>query len=538
MQLFTNNANSTLASSIGTGTTSITVATGEGALFPSPTGGNTAMITLLTSTGGVETDIEIVTMTARSGDTMTITRAQEGTTAVSHAAGSVVSLRDTAAFFNAAAAAIAVQESTTNKNASGGYLGLSGFSAMLKNAAGTVTSLIASAATTARTWTFPDKSGTVAMTSDITGTNSGTNTGDQTITLTGDVAGTGTGSFAATIQANAVTLSKMAQVATATLLGRNSGGTGNVEVLSAATVRTQLSVNNVDNTSDLNKPVSGAQQTALDLKQDLTGKNAASGYAGITSTYQLQLKDTTGAVVSLLTNTNSAIRTYTLQNRSGTLADDTDLALKANLASPTFTGSAAAVTAAVDDNTTKIATTGYYWGQKGSATPLMNGVAAAGSSGRWSPIDHIHPVDTSRAGLVANTFTGDQTLGDNKVIQAAFIDCGQVYLDKGNSGTSAQVFDYTQGSSQQVTATGAHSFSFSNWPPSGVEGFMKVRYVNGGLFAITPPTVYWQLPAGGHTTSFSTYMTAIGRTALQTADVDEFIFWSSNAGTKVYGKLL
>ena len=56
-----------------------------------------------------------------------------------------------------------------------------------------------------RNWTLPDKTGTLAMTSDITGTNSGTNTGDQTITLTGDVTGSGTGSFAATLANTAVT---------------------------------------------------------------------------------------------------------------------------------------------------------------------------------------------------------------------------------------------------------------------------------------------------------------------------------------------
>jgi hypothetical protein len=56
-----------------------------------------------------------------------------------------------------------------------------------------------------RTWTLPNKSGTVAMTSDITGTNSGTNTGDQTITLTGDITGSGSGSFATTIANSGVT---------------------------------------------------------------------------------------------------------------------------------------------------------------------------------------------------------------------------------------------------------------------------------------------------------------------------------------------
>lgn len=64
-------------------------------------------------------------------------------------------------------------------------------------------------------------------------TLTGTNTGDQTITLTGDVTGTGTGSFSATIANNAVTLAKMATVATDSILGRATAATGNVEVLTA-----------------------------------------------------------------------------------------------------------------------------------------------------------------------------------------------------------------------------------------------------------------------------------------------------------------
>ena len=56
-----------------------------------------------------------------------------------------------------------------------------------------------------RTLTAPNATGTIALTSDITGVNSGTNTGDQTITLTGDVTGSGTGSFAATLANTAVT---------------------------------------------------------------------------------------------------------------------------------------------------------------------------------------------------------------------------------------------------------------------------------------------------------------------------------------------
>lgn len=83
----------------------------------------------------------------------------------------------------------------------------------------------------------------------FSGTSSGTNTGDQTITLTGDVSGSGTGSFSVTIQNNAVTLAKMGTVATSTILGRVTAGTGNVEVLTAANVKTILGLGNVENTA-------------------------------------------------------------------------------------------------------------------------------------------------------------------------------------------------------------------------------------------------------------------------------------------------
>jgi len=68
----------------------------------------------------------------------------------------------------------------------------------------------------------------------FSGTSSGTNTGDQTITLTGDVTGSGSGSFATAIANSAVTLAKMANMATASILGRNTAGTGAPEVLAGA----------------------------------------------------------------------------------------------------------------------------------------------------------------------------------------------------------------------------------------------------------------------------------------------------------------
>jgi hypothetical protein len=65
----------------------------------------------------------------------------------------------------------------------------------------------------------------------FSGTSSGTNTGDQTITLTGDVTGSGTGSFAATISADAVTFSKIQNIGTDRLVGRDTAASGDCEEL-------------------------------------------------------------------------------------------------------------------------------------------------------------------------------------------------------------------------------------------------------------------------------------------------------------------
>jgi hypothetical protein len=81
----------------------------------------------------------------------------------------------------------------------------------------------------------------------------------------------------------------------------------------------------------------------------------------------------------------------------------------APLASPTFTGIPASPTAAADTNTTQIATTAFVLGQAGSASPLMNGTAAVGTSLRYTRQDHVHPTDTSRAPTASPTFTGTVT---------------------------------------------------------------------------------------------------------------------------------
>jgi hypothetical protein len=94
---FTNNAATTLASSILVGATSLTVASTTGALFPTLTGDQYFYCTLQNTAGST---VEIVKVTARSTDTFTIVRAQEGTTASAFSAGDKVELRLTAGEIN------------------------------------------------------------------------------------------------------------------------------------------------------------------------------------------------------------------------------------------------------------------------------------------------------------------------------------------------------------------------------------------------------------------------------------------------------
>lgn len=94
---FTNNASALLAGSITAGDTSLSVEAGKGSLFPSISGSEYFLCTLVNASG----DREIVKVTARATDTFTIERAQEGTTAQSWTLNVTrVELRLTAAIIN------------------------------------------------------------------------------------------------------------------------------------------------------------------------------------------------------------------------------------------------------------------------------------------------------------------------------------------------------------------------------------------------------------------------------------------------------
>lgn len=90
-----NNAFGTLASGINSSATSITLTTGQGARFPTLSVGDYFYATLIDTSN----NLEIVKVTARSTDVLTVVRAQESTTARAYSTGDRIEIRLTAATF-------------------------------------------------------------------------------------------------------------------------------------------------------------------------------------------------------------------------------------------------------------------------------------------------------------------------------------------------------------------------------------------------------------------------------------------------------
>lgn len=112
---FNNNAASTVANNpLAAAGTTLTVASGHGDRFPAISGTDVAYLTLSNGAGSVE----IVKVTARAGgsDSMTIVRAQEGTTAIEWALGSTVEQRVTAGTLTRHEAIYQIYEATAKSS--------------------------------------------------------------------------------------------------------------------------------------------------------------------------------------------------------------------------------------------------------------------------------------------------------------------------------------------------------------------------------------------------------------------------------------
>lgn len=244
--------------------------------------------------------------------------------------------------------------------------------------------------------------------------------------------------------------------------------------------------------------------------------------------------DAVSAAASAITATNQATNAAASAATASTQASNAS-ASAANASTSANNAAASAATAGsavafVDSNPVV----------KGSADPTkMARFEVDGLTTGTTRVITVPNADITLAGLGSNTFTGAQIYSDQQTSRAMFIDCAEVFVDRGNSGTATINFNYASGSHQKITVTGAHTWGSINWPPTGNTGIMLLEVVNGGAFAITTPAWIWTLANGTTTTSMATFFAQnTGRTALQTSGADLILLMSRDAGTTVYASLV
>jgi hypothetical protein len=234
--------------------------------------------------------------------------------------------------------------------------------------------------------------------------NIGTNgvSGSTTnVTVGSSVAGSG---VSVTVNGSLTTTGSTQTINNSTAASTTNIGTG--ATLTATTKAVNIGTNGVagsttniaigsttgTNAITINGPTTLAGSViASGIALDLGNSNAAATYTfGGGST-------TTGLTKSVNIGTNGGTGSTT------TITIGTNVGGTSNTS---LLGSTTAPTAAADTNSTVLATTAFVVGQAGSATPVVDGTAAVGTSLRYARQDHVHPTDTSRAALASPTFTG------------------------------------------------------------------------------------------------------------------------------------
>lgn len=298
------------------------------------------------------------------------------------------------------------------------------------------------------TATLPAKDGTIAMTSDITGTNSGTNTGDQTITNSSDATShtvtlSGSGGSVQLVEGSGITLTTTGtgSAGIVTIASTSGGGgtvtatggslTSNAVVLGAGTTDTKVSTGiTTDGTSQLNLGINATTIGKVKMFGSTSGDvtiqpTAAAGTATVQT-----LPATTGTLVNRVTTANGVSASNSDGALTVTLGAITPTSVNSVIVSgsstPTLsvTGTTSVSGSNTGDNaanssSTYIGTTAVALNRTSGALSLT-GVNIDGSAGTATTATNANNVNLANDVASAtdylvftNTATGNQPLKTN-----------------------------------------------------------------------------------------------------------------------------
>lgn len=321
-QLLKNNAYGVLASGITDSAASMTLA--DASRFDTPTGGDYYLATLIGFGGnGAENAWEIVRVTEKASNTLTIVRAQEGTAAVAWPAATQVQLRMTAGTMATKADLASPTFTGTVAGITKSMVGLGSVdntadtAKPVSTAQQTALNLKANLASPALTGTPTAPTATAGTSTTQLATTAYVNAEIAADAAPLSHVGAGGAAHANVVAAGAAGF--MTGADKTKLDGIAAGAQANTVTSVAAKtgavvlVKADVGLGNVDNTSDAGKPISTATQTAINAKVAASG-GTASGLT-LNDGYTEEVFAVTGTTPAL-SPTNGSIQTWVLSGNS------------------------------------------------------------------------------------------------------------------------------------------------------------------------------------------------------------------------------
>ena len=284
-----------------------------------------------------------------------------------------------------------------------------------------------------------------------------------------------------------------------------NGYTGSVSL-----TKSDIGLSNVENTSDANKPVSSATQTALDLKSNLTDVASANA---IISAHTTAIISNTNNIVA---NTASITANTTAITSEASIARAAELILTNKVASNT-----ASITSAKSDivtlNTNVAANTASITASTNSTISSLPNLATVGTItlGTWSAttIDIAHGGTGSSVKNFVDLSSNQNAIGGSKTFSNNIVSNG-VYIGKGNGGNTSSIII------GPWTNAGENSIGIGSATLTGNSGAFNVAIGENALRDSGPVSYITALGFNaGANSNLGTNNTFIGYNAIATTNV-------------------